>query len=461
MAGREALVVATGSYTDARLRQLRSPSQDADAIARVLADPGIGDYDVTKVVDATESKLRRELHRFFAKRSRDDLLLVHMSCHGIKDDEGRLYFAATDTSADELTVTAVSSSFLSEEMERCRARSIVLLLDCCYAGAFAAGAKGDAGVHLKEKLAGNGRAVLTASNEIEYSWSDDGLSGAPQPSVFTAAVVEGLETGAADRDGDGRVSIHDLHEHVTERMLEADRKQTPLKWEMGVEGTLCIARVPPRPATSAAVRTTSPSRTRPAPGPVPPPPAPRPLRPTGQQAVRQRLQAVGEALDSRRREVALPALRGGRLRKPSRWPAVAGVLLVAALVAVGLLQVLPRDGGSVVEVSGLRAFTDTGIDVEAGDTLAIEASGQLCDDASRPDQCFDPEGIPDVDGTHPGDPHEANHAALVGRVGDGVVFEIGGGGRFQVAGPGRLLLGVNDDPLDDNRGGYRAVVTVE
>ncbi len=428
MARRDALVVATGTYSDPRLRRLRSPAQDAEAIGRVLADPQIGDFEVTKVIDATESRLRRELHRFFANRSRDDLLLVHVSCHGVKDDEGRLYFAATDTSADELTVSAVPSSFLSEEMERCRARTIVLLLDCCYAGAFAAGAKGDAGVHLKEKLAGNGRAILTASNEIEYSWSDDSLSGQPQPSVFTAAVVEGLETGAADRDGDGRVSVHDLHEHVTERMLEADRKQTPLKWEMGIEGTLCIAKVPPPRRSSEP-----------------------PVTPVTSVTPRRR---------RRTETILLPALRGGQ-DKPERWPYVLAALLVAAVVVLGFI-LLPSDAEhSIVQVSGRIAFTDTGIDVEAGDVLTIEASGQLCDDLNRPDQCFDPEGVPDLDNTHPGDPHEANHAALVGRVDAGPVFEVGAGGRFEVAAPGRLLLGVNDSPLDDNSGGYRAVVTIE
>src|SRR5680860_938850 len=121
-----------------------------------------------------------------------------MSCHGVKDDDGQLYFAATDTVRDALEVTAVPAAFLNEQMERCRARSIVLLLDCCYAGAFAAGAKGDGGVHLKEKFEGHGRAILTASNAIEYSWEGKQLSGEPQPSVFTAATVEGLATGGGE-----------------------------------------------------------------------------------------------------------------------------------------------------------------------------------------------------------------------------------------------------------------------
>jgi hypothetical protein len=41
---------------------------------------------------------------------------------------------------------------------------------------------------------------------MEYAFEAGQLTAdSGQPSVFTAAVVQGLETGEADRDGDGRV----------------------------------------------------------------------------------------------------------------------------------------------------------------------------------------------------------------------------------------------------------------
>jgi hypothetical protein len=50
-ASREALVIATGTYEDPDLRLLRSPGQDAEALAEVLRDPAIGDFQVRKVLD--------------------------------------------------------------------------------------------------------------------------------------------------------------------------------------------------------------------------------------------------------------------------------------------------------------------------------------------------------------------------------------------------------------------------
>jgi hypothetical protein len=44
---RLALVVATTTYTDPELRRLRSPSQDAEDLTQVLADPDIGGFTVT------------------------------------------------------------------------------------------------------------------------------------------------------------------------------------------------------------------------------------------------------------------------------------------------------------------------------------------------------------------------------------------------------------------------------
>ena len=102
-------------------------------------------------------------------------------------------------------------------MRGSRARSIVLFLDCCYGGAFGEGvavrAAGPANVldsFPAGKLGGGrGRAVITASSAMEYAFEGSALAtdDQRQPSVFTSAVVEGLGSGAADRDEDGLVSL--------------------------------------------------------------------------------------------------------------------------------------------------------------------------------------------------------------------------------------------------------------
>ena len=252
MAGRYALIVAGGTYHDSKLSRLRKPSTDADALARVLHDPEIGDFEVELAVDEPESVLRRRIAAFFSDRARDDLLLLHFSCHGLKDDSGHLYFAATDTEVAQLDATAVSAEFVSRQMTRSRSRKVVALLDCCYSGAIARGLtfRGGDRVDLDDHLGGNGRVILTASSAMEYAFEGDELTGEGNPSVFTAAVVKGLETGEADRDQDRRISVEELYDYVCEQVREVTPDQTP-NMLSHLEGELFVARssyVAPVPA---------------------------------------------------------------------------------------------------------------------------------------------------------------------------------------------------------------------
>lgn len=229
--GRFALLIATGRYDTPGLSRLRSPAPDAEGLAEVLSDPQVGDFAVQSVIDGRHGEVSRAMEEFFLDRSRDDLLLLHLSCHGIKNDNGELYFAARDTDQKLLASTAVSGSFLQIQMRRCRARSIVLLLDCCYSGAFLHGTKGDTTVHVRDELAGHGRAVITATNRTEYAWEGDHVSALePGRSRFTGAVIEGLRTGEADLDRDGAISVHELYDYVYERILAAGVRQRPQMW---------------------------------------------------------------------------------------------------------------------------------------------------------------------------------------------------------------------------------------
>ena len=76
---RLALVVATGTYADPGLRLLRAPARDAGDLAQVLADPGIGGFDVTTVIDQPAQQIRLDVEDFLDGRGTGDLLLVYLS----------------------------------------------------------------------------------------------------------------------------------------------------------------------------------------------------------------------------------------------------------------------------------------------------------------------------------------------------------------------------------------------
>src|SRR5215475_13745237 len=169
---RLALLIATSAYSDPDLRQLRAPGRDASDLAKVLRDPRIGGFEIQVLVNIGSGEAQEGIEDFCTDRHPDDQLLIYLSCHGVLDGNGRLYYAATNTRRQRLAATAIAASWLNERLEDCRARRQILVLDCCHSGAFAKGAKGDAELALQQRFEphGRGRVVLTASRSTEYSF---------------------------------------------------------------------------------------------------------------------------------------------------------------------------------------------------------------------------------------------------------------------------------------------------
>lgn len=241
---RAALIVATSVYADESLRRLRAPARDAADLADVLADPEIGGFDVSSVIDATAHEVRLGIERFLSGRGPEDLVVMYLSCHGVLNSRSQLYFAAGDTLKEHLGSTGVESRWVLEQLDDCRAKRQVLILDCCFSGAFARGAKGETELDLGRHLVGHGRGriVLTASRAGEYSFEGEALPGAAESgSVFTSGLVEGLRTGAADADNDGYVSVEDAYDYAFEHVRARRAGQTPQRWSYGAEGRIWLA----------------------------------------------------------------------------------------------------------------------------------------------------------------------------------------------------------------------------
>ena len=248
---RKALIIANDEYEQEALRNLLAPGADAEALGRVLGDAQIGDFAVEVVRNEPSYVIEGQIEDLFSESRPDDVLVLHFSGHGLKSESGELFFAACNTKPNRLGSTAVAADFVQRCMRDARSRSIVLLLDCCYGGAFAQGvtvrASGDVNVldsfPQGRSGGGRGRAVITASNAMEYAFEGDRLADDQhqRPSVFTSALVEGLATGDADRDEDGLVSLNELYDYVFDKVREQNPHQTPSR-QVELEGELYLAR---------------------------------------------------------------------------------------------------------------------------------------------------------------------------------------------------------------------------
>ena len=136
---RRGLIIANDEYEQEALRNLLAPGADAEALWRVLGDAQIGDFAVQVVRNEPSHLIQAQIEELFSESRSDDVLLLHFSGHGLKSESGELFFVAPNTRPNRLGSTAVSADFVQRCMRDSRSRSVVLLLDCCYGGAFGQG----------------------------------------------------------------------------------------------------------------------------------------------------------------------------------------------------------------------------------------------------------------------------------------------------------------------------------
>jgi hypothetical protein len=109
-----------------------------------------------------------------------------------------------------------------------------------------------------------------------------------------------------------------------------------------------------------------------------------------------------------------------------------------------------------VNVTAREPWTDTGIDVRGGQAIYFKASGETRWGPNRRDGAAGERNSP----VNPGRPlPDRPGAALIGRIGDDLVFIGGEAGPFRIRSSGRLFLGINDDVLTDNTGSLRVTVS--
>jgi WD40 repeat protein len=252
MARRLALLIGNSNYQDPNLAKLVAPSEDTRNLADVLRRPDVGLFDDVQLLhNASSEDIRLHIQDFFYDKKPDDLLLFYFSGHGVRDDQGRLYLAVQNTRTNRLLATAIGADFIRDAMNASRSKRLIIMLDCCHSGAFADGGKAAAGESVGTGPAfegtGYGRFVLTATDATQYAWEGDKIIGQADNSLFTHFLIEGLNTGAADLDQDGNITLNEIYEYVYDRVVAATPKQTPGKWTYKQQGDVLIAKNPAPP----------------------------------------------------------------------------------------------------------------------------------------------------------------------------------------------------------------------
>jgi uncharacterized caspase-like protein len=225
---RKALLIGTKTYQDG-FKPLNSAPHDVEAIATLLRHPEMGGFEAENVavlVDVASGELATEIETWYLSHTAEDLVLLFITGHGVKDDARKLHFAAINTRKVEerlITTTAVAASDLKNWMCRSRAKRQIAILNCCFSGAFGGLEPMDVGeIDVEEVLGAEGRVVMTSTNSMEYAFErqDGGLS------VYGHYLVEGL-TGAAVVPGSDEITVEALHKYISDKVKEEAHKMVP------------------------------------------------------------------------------------------------------------------------------------------------------------------------------------------------------------------------------------------
>lgn len=219
-----ALLIGVSEYGEG-LPTLSAAPKDVAALQRVLENSEMAGFNQVKsLINPGLVEMQDAILELFSQCAKEDLLLLYFSGHGITDDMNHLYLANHQTSKDNFRARAVPASFIQQESLNCYTRRQVIILDCCYSGAFKEGWQVKAaGVDLRKELGAEGRVVLTSSTATQTSFQQEEAD----LSLYTQYLVEGIETGAADADHDGNIFVHDLHDYAKAKVQEAKPNMKP------------------------------------------------------------------------------------------------------------------------------------------------------------------------------------------------------------------------------------------
>ena len=250
-----AFLIAVDRYENG-IPELRTPVSDATELAKILDKQHGFTCEIICNECAKLDNLRHILSDLSIRVNRDDRVLFYFAGHGIalpSDTGPRGYLLPQDAARDS-TDRYLSMVEFNDALAALPCRHMLVILDCCFAGAFRWSSTRDLSLapenlH-RERYAwyvqdAAWQAIASAAHDQKALDVADGeaLGARGQTaghSPFAAALIDGL-TGAADRKradgpGDGVITATELFLHLEDQLMPRPSsgrpRQTPILWPL-------------------------------------------------------------------------------------------------------------------------------------------------------------------------------------------------------------------------------------
>jgi serine/threonine protein kinase len=254
-----ALLIGIGDYLQGdRVWPLRFAARDAAAMEEVLIDPDVCAFPRRNVKLLTDQAACRDtvahhLSKWLPAQARGaEIAVIYFAGHGMihrmgQRDDG--YLLPHDADPEDLVTHGVLVADLARWIEAIDAGAVVVCLDCCHAakviprgGPAAETITRDMSIRpaVFQPLTGRGRYLIASCDDGQVSVEADTWGHG----LFTYHLLDGIR-GAGDRDGDGRIGVHELFEHVAKAVerdaLALGMNQKPWSCSIGAGGVYLSA----------------------------------------------------------------------------------------------------------------------------------------------------------------------------------------------------------------------------
>ncbi|GAK56482.1 TIR protein [Candidatus Vecturithrix granuli] len=247
---RWACLIGANEYDEATLPSLAYPEANVDAFIRVLEDQQLGDFDQVVVLKGkTHTEIIREIKSLTGQLTLADLLLVYFTGYVLLDKEetGKLYLLGASSDPADLPGSAIELGRIKTFLDKSEAVQKMLILDCQYGGQTPPYHLTDPDL-VQTQLGCARQGAYLISNAVQ------GAAGSAEPSAssLTQYLLEGLTTGKADLDQNGKVTVDEWYTYAQRQMVDRSLPE-PLKWDPGTAGNWVVARTPGTSAQTAAM----------------------------------------------------------------------------------------------------------------------------------------------------------------------------------------------------------------
>lgn len=245
------LAIGISKYNDSRFN-LTYAAKDAIDLAAAFQSKSNGFNQVNSLIITDEKATRENIIKakeFLLKAKVDDEVIVSFAGHGLLDSKLDYFLATTDIDFENPSVSGLAYNDLENLLDSVQSRKKVLFIDACNSGEVdkeesiiaeasaeiqngtvkSRGFKSLAsnnGIGLQnsfelmqelfsEVRKGSGAFVISSASGTEFSLESDKWKNG----VFTYSIIDGIQTGDADKNGDGKIRVTELRDYVTSKVL--------------------------------------------------------------------------------------------------------------------------------------------------------------------------------------------------------------------------------------------------